>query len=141
MSSKTKSWVNVAMCAAVLAAMGCRDDPDAALPPAPASDSSAKPPVESPAAEEPTNSDQSGAAAEIEAALASLSPEDRELAITQKICPVSNEPLGTMGTPIKVAVAGQDVFICCEHCNEALQANPAEHLAKIGKQPIETPVQ
>jgi hypothetical protein len=78
--------------------------------------------------------DQSGNA-EIQASLASLSAADREAALKQKICPVSDTALGSMGAPIKVTVAGREVFICCEHCEEPLKAEPAKHLAKIGLQP------
>jgi hypothetical protein len=72
---------------------------------------------------------------EVEAALAKLSAEDRELAVKQKICPISEEPLGSMGTPIKVSVAGHDVFVCCEGCETPLKEDPTTHLAKIGLTP------
>ncbi len=72
---------------------------------------------------------------EVEASLASLSAEDRELAIKQKICPISEEPLGSMGAPIKVSVAGHDVFVCCEGCETPLKQDPTTHLAKIGLKP------
>lgn len=72
---------------------------------------------------------------EVEASLASLSAEDREQAIKQKICPISEEPLGSMGTPIKVSVAGHEVFICCEGCETPLKQDPTTHLAKIGLKP------
>jgi hypothetical protein len=72
---------------------------------------------------------------EIEASLASLSVEDRERAIKQRICPFSEEPLGSMGTPIKVAVAGHEVFVCCEGCEQPLKQDPTTHLAKIGLKP------
>jgi hypothetical protein len=67
--------------------------------------------------------------------MAALSEADRAVAIQQKICPVSDEPLGTMGTPIKVRVDGRDVYVCCEHCKEPLLEDPATFLAKIGEQP------
>lgn len=66
-------------------------------------------------------------------ALAKLSPEDQALAEKQKVCPVSGEPLGAMGTPKKIEVKGQAVFICCEGCEEKLKANPDEYLAKLNK--------
>lgn len=71
--------------------------------------------------------------AKLTEALAKLSPEDRALAEKQKVCPVSGEPLGAMGTPKKVEVKGQAVFICCEGCEEKLKANPDEYLAKLNK--------
>jgi len=66
-------------------------------------------------------------------AMADLSPDDRALAESQKICPVSGEPLGAMGVPIKVDVNGRSVFICCEGCREELLAKPDEYLAKLQK--------
>lgn len=71
--------------------------------------------------------------AKITEAFAKLSTEDRALAEKQKICPVSGEPLGTMGTPQKIEVKNQSVFICCEGCEEKLLANPDEYLAKLNK--------
>jgi hypothetical protein len=79
----------------------------------------------------PANGEES-MSAEVQAALASLSAEDRAAALKQKICPVSGGPLGSMGAPIKVAVAGHIVFICCEHCEQPLKDDAETHLAKIG---------
>lgn len=73
--------------------------------------------------------------AEIEAALAQLSPEDRSLAEKQAICPVSDEPLGSMGQPIKVDLNGKALFICCKGCEETVREEPERYLAKIGSQP------
>ncbi len=69
--------------------------------------------------------------AEVAAALASLSEADRTAALAQKTCPVSDEPLGAMGAPIKVTVDGRDVFICCEGCRKSLEEDPAKYLAKL----------
>jgi hypothetical protein len=68
---------------------------------------------------------------EIEQELAKLSPEDRKLALAQKVCPVTAEPLGSMGPPLKVTVDGKSFFICCEGCREEAEKNFAEHLAKV----------
>jgi membrane fusion protein, copper/silver efflux system len=55
--------------------------------------------------------------AQIEAALAQLSAEDRALAEQQKFCPVlTDNRLGSMGTPVKVMVNNQPVFLCCAGC-------------------------
>jgi YHS domain-containing protein len=67
-------------------------------------------------------------------AMAALSETDRAAALAQKVCPVSGETLGGMGTPIKVTVKGRDVFLCCEGCREKLEANPDEYLAKLDAQ-------
>jgi hypothetical protein len=41
-----------------------------------------------------------------------LDPADRPLARAQRLCPITEEPLGEMGKP---------VFLCCKGC--VLQAN------------------
>jgi hypothetical protein len=67
----------------------------------------------------------------IAAAMAELSEEDRAQAEQQRICPVSQEPLGSMGVPMKVEVAGREVFICCEGCTGPLQEDPETYLANL----------
>jgi Cu(I)/Ag(I) efflux system membrane fusion protein len=73
-------------------------------------------------------------AAEIAEALANLSAEDRTLAERQKVCPVSDMRLGSMGVPVKVDVNGRPVFICCEGCRRSLLADPTKYLAKLPKE-------
>lgn len=73
---------------------------------------------------------------DIEAALSQLPPEDRQLAESQRICPVSEMPLGSMGAPIKVIVQGRTVFICCEGCRESLLAEPTKYLARLGQEAV-----
>ncbi len=68
---------------------------------------------------------------EVIESLAKLSAEDRVLAERQKICPVTKMPLGSMGTPIKIDVNGQPIFICCMGCKEPLLEDPATHLANL----------
>jgi Cu(I)/Ag(I) efflux system membrane fusion protein len=67
----------------------------------------------------------------VEAALAKLPPEDRAAAKKQHICPVTGEMLGSMGTPQKVEVNGQEVWICCDGCKDKLQENPEKYLSKL----------
>jgi membrane fusion protein, copper/silver efflux system len=67
----------------------------------------------------------------IRRALAKLSPEDRKLAEAQRVCPVTDKFLGAMGTPVKLTVLGQTVFVCCEGCDEAAQEKPQETLKKV----------
>ncbi len=72
--------------------------------------------------------------AEVKAALAKLSPEDRRLAEAQVFCPVIEKNyLGSMGTPFRVLVKGQPVFLCCDSCQEKALANPDQTLAKVEK--------
>lgn len=66
-----------------------------------------------------------------EDALAKLSPADRALAEKQKTCPVSGEPLGSMGTPYNVTVQGRDVLLCCSGCEAEIKKNPEKYLAKL----------
>ncbi|MDY0168150.1 MAG: hypothetical protein RBS80_16500 [Thermoguttaceae bacterium] len=70
-------------------------------------------------------------AGEYAEALAGLAPADRELAEKQQICPVSEQPLGSMGTPVKVKVEGRDVLLCCAGCQQAIEADPQKYLAKL----------
>ena len=62
-----------------------------------------------------------------------LSAADEKLAKQQKICPVTEADLDSMGGPIPVEVAGQRVFICCKGCEKALKADPQKYLAKLKK--------
>src|SRR5438105_11566738 len=55
--------------------------------------------------------------AKIATALGRLTPEDRALAEEQQYCAVEPENrLGLMGTPVKVLVNDQPVFLCCKSC-------------------------
>ncbi len=65
----------------------------------------------------------------------SVSPlNDQDLIARQKVCPVTDEPLGSMGTPVRVVVEGQTVFVCCKACVADLKRNSKKYLAKL-KQP------
>ena len=69
----------------------------------------------------------------ITANLANLSPEEQKSAEAQKLCPVTEEPLGSMGTPIKVEVKDQTVWVCCSACVDQVKENPEKFLAKLEK--------
>jgi hypothetical protein len=66
-----------------------------------------------------------------QANLAQLSVEDRSLAEAQGYCPVSGEPLGSMGPPLKLIVNDQPVFICCNGCEKKATSQPDQTLAKV----------
>jgi hypothetical protein len=66
----------------------------------------------------------------IEANRARLSPEDRALVEAQEWC-VEGGRLGSMGTPVKVMVKGQPVFLCCDHCEAGALKDPDKTLAKV----------
>jgi hypothetical protein len=79
-----------------------------------------------------SGADQKGGEAKIQAALAKLPAEDRKEAETQKYCAVQNgNRLGQMGTPVKLLVKGQPVFVCCDHCKEEALADEDKTLAKV----------
>jgi Cu(I)/Ag(I) efflux system membrane fusion protein len=49
----------------------------------------------------------------------------------QKICPVTDAELGTMGPPIEVEVGGRLFWTCCDACPPKVQADPAKYLTKL----------
>jgi YHS domain-containing protein len=63
--------------------------------------------------------------------LGKLPPLDRASAEKQKTCPVTGALLGSMGVPYKVTVKGQTVFLCCAGCEEKLNKDPDQYLAKL----------
>jgi hypothetical protein len=72
-------------------------------------------------------------AVKAQAALAKLSTPDRQLAEAQKYCVVLGSRLGSMGTPVKVVLQGQPVFLCCKGCIEEAREHPERALAKLKK--------
>jgi hypothetical protein len=72
--------------------------------------------------------------ATIRASLATLSAEDRKLAEAQRFCPIlAANRLGSMGPPLKLAIEGQPVFLCCPGCKNKALADPQGTLAKVAK--------
>jgi hypothetical protein len=67
-----------------------------------------------------------------------LTPEEQALAAAQKVCPVTGEPLDSMGGPIKVVLGDRTLFVCCEGCIDELKANAEKFLAKIDAAATET---
>jgi hypothetical protein len=53
----------------------------------------------------------------------------------QKVCPVTNAKLGSMGDPILVEVEGRKVWTCCSACPPKLKAEPAKYLARLEPAP------
>jgi hypothetical protein len=53
------------------------------------------------------------------------------LARKQRLCPVTNMPLGSMGKPVRVEAGGRVTFLCCEGCRtsflESLSQGAAKH--------------
>lgn len=64
-----------------------------------------------------------------------LSAADQLLVKQQRLCPVTEAPLGSMGQPIAVTVRDRKVFICCKGCEASLKANPEKFLARLNPAP------
>lgn len=61
------------------------------------------------------------------AGLRLLPPDERKVAEAQVWCPVQRDRLGVMGKPVKVKTPdGRPLYVCCETCRPAAEANPAE---------------
>ncbi|MHC4177124.1 MAG: heavy metal-binding domain-containing protein [Planctomycetota bacterium] len=48
----------------------------------------------------------------------------------QRVCAVSGSRLGGMGTPVKVTIHGQSIYLCCEGCLGRVKKDPQRYLAK-----------
>lgn len=58
---------------------------------------------------------------------------DQDAALAQAKCPVSGEPLGSMGVPIKLTSEGKSLFVCCKGCTKDFEKDPKAVFAKLGK--------
>ena len=128
-----KHWC---LAAALTAMLGCTESANVPTPDTtkPVSTAPAKPPV----ADAPKVAEEKAPAAvaladdEI-AKIKTLPEADREAATAQKVCPISGEHLGSMGTPKKVSAEGKSLFLCCDGCKKDFEADPKAALAKLGK--------
>ena len=68
---------------------------------------------------------------DVKASLDKLSPEDRKLADEQKTCPITGEPLGSMGVPPKLTIKDQTVFVCCAICKKKAESEPEKTLKAV----------
>lgn len=74
-----------------------------------------------------------GASEKERANLAKLPETDRQAAERQRICPITDLSLGSMGVPYKMTVEGRRVFLCCEACKGQVNKDPQAALSKIQK--------
>jgi YHS domain-containing protein len=63
--------------------------------------------------------------------IAKLPEADRKIADMQRLCPITDNPLGSMGVPYKMVVDGKSLFLCCEGCKGKVDEDPAAALRKI----------
>ena len=109
-----RHWFAGVTIAGLVALAGCSGSSSSPSPPTPSPKPSA-------------NKEQ----AETAGNLAKLSADDKALAEAQKVCPISGEPLGTMGVPLKLALKGETVFLCCPSCKGKAEADPDKTLKAI----------
>ncbi|MHC5544981.1 hypothetical protein ACYOEI_42640, partial [Singulisphaera rosea] len=62
-----------------------------------------------------------------------LPEADQKLALAQKVCPITGEPLGSMGTPLKTSAEGTPLLVCCKGCLEDVKDHPKDALAKLNQ--------
>ena len=118
----------IALAGFALGLNGCKTSDDS--PPAESPESRA-PAATTPAQHSEGEDAGHEAEGEYAEALAKLSEADRALAAKQKVCPVSGQALGSMGTPVKVTVKGRDVLLCCQGCEDSIKNDPDKYLAKL----------
>jgi YHS domain-containing protein len=51
----------------------------------------------------------------------------------QSVCPVSGQRLGGMGTPLRVTINGQTLYVCCKGCVARVEKDPAKYFAKVAQ--------
>jgi membrane fusion protein, copper/silver efflux system len=72
--------------------------------------------------------------AKLASVLAKLPETDRRVVDAQRFCPILEQNrLGSMGTPVKVTINGEAVFLCCDGCKKSALANPEKTLAKVAE--------
>lgn len=62
-----------------------------------------------------------------EVTVALLEESDQAGLAQQKVCPVTGNPLGSHGTPIKLLVGGQPLYLCCRGCIEDVRKAPERY--------------
>jgi len=64
----------------------------------------------------PENRAASRSAARAQVSVVKATAADRGAIKAQRVCPVTNQPLGAHGTPLKVTVGSRSLFVCCRGC-------------------------
>ncbi len=72
--------------------------------------------------------------AKLKVAIAKMSREDQLSVKQQGFCAIlTQNRLGSMGTPVKVKIEGKTLFLCCNGCSEEARANPTTTLASLDR--------
>jgi hypothetical protein len=69
------------------------------------------------------------AAAPMTLSFTAATKADERAIAAQRVCKVSGESLGSMGTPIKATRGASSTFLCCRGCMAKVQANPDRFLS------------
>ncbi|HYW81465.1 MAG TPA: heavy metal-binding domain-containing protein [Thermoguttaceae bacterium] len=77
-----------------------------------------------------TAATQPGTAMTNKIAVSSATSADQAAIAQQRVCAVSGSRLGGMGTPVKVTMNGQSLFLCCKGCVGKVEKDPAGYVAK-----------
>jgi Cu(I)/Ag(I) efflux system membrane fusion protein len=56
---------------------------------------------------------------------------DQKLVHSQKLCPITGKPLGSMGTPFKVVLRGTPVMLCCDGCESRARKDETKTIEKV----------
>ena len=83
--------------------------------------------------EEPKGADAGKPTEEQLAEIKKLPASEQPIAIAQAKCPVSGDPLGEMGAPIKQVVGDKTFYLCCAGCEKKVKSDPAGVLADLAK--------
>jgi len=77
-----------------------------------------------------TRFSQTFALSKVPVTVAPLNESDRAGIARQKVRVVTGGKLGGMGTPVKVLLGDQPIYLCCKGCLGKVQKNPATCLPK-----------
>ena len=111
--------------AAASAFFGASGGPSSGVPASPSATQSGEDEPSGPMAASDEPSDEVGEN------IARLPAADRALAQRQRLCPITQMPLGSMGVPYKMVVQGNPLFLCCEACKAKVDSDPQAVLKKV----------
>lgn len=89
------------------------------------------PKIEAPKPEAEKKADAAKLSDEELANIKKLPAAEQPLALKQLVCPVSDEHLGAMDTPVKITAGGKTFFVCCKGCKKDVDADLKAVLAKL----------
>lgn len=61
--------------------------------------------------------------------VAAVSDADTDAIGRQRVCPITGGPLGGMGTPVKLIVGDQVLYVCCHGCIDKVRQAPEKYVS------------